>query len=452
MNPYEIIKAKRNDETLDREAIGSFVRGFTEGTVPDYQMSAWLMAVWFNGMTTRERAVLTDEMVRTGKTLEYPGISEILVDKHSTGGVGDGVSLILVPLVASLGLKVPMMSGRGLGHTGGTLDKLESIPGFQVYFDEEGINRALNEVGALIMGQTDEVAPADGKMYELRDVTATVDSVDLIASSIMSKKIAEGMDALLLDVKTGSGAFLDDFKDSVELARAMVDIGRKLDKEMQALITDMDQPLGRAVGNAVEMRQAIEILRGKGPGDLSRLVVHLAGSMLSLAGEVPSRKEGVRMARNRLESGNATDKLREMIQWQDGNPDVVKDPSLLPTAAYETEVRAEQEGFVESIDAYQVGMAARVLGAGRGTMEDEIDHAVGIFMEKKVGDPVDLGDVLFTVEYNDDENLSRALDRLEKSLVLSDQPVDPAPLIQGLVDHDGDLERQEIPRPRDQEP
>ncbi|MFB6355538.1 MAG: thymidine phosphorylase, partial [bacterium] len=289
MDPYEVIMKKRDGNSLSDDELQYIVEGFTEERIPDYQMSAFLMATWFQGMNGRERATFTEEMVETGLTLSYPEVDDVLVDKHSTGGVGDGVSLALVPLVASFGVKIPMMSGRGLGHTGGTLDKLESIPGFQVEYDEEEVNQILKDTGFLIMGQTGDVAPADRKMYALRDVTATVDSVDLIAGSIMSKKIAEGMDALVLDVKTGSGAFMVEYEDSVELARAMVEIGVELGKDMAAFITDMDQPLGNSVGNAMEMIQAIEILKGQGPSDLSDLICYLGSEMLVKGGRYEDR-------------------------------------------------------------------------------------------------------------------------------------------------------------------
>jgi pyrimidine-nucleoside phosphorylase len=447
MDPYEVIKAKRDGETLDRETIHDFVQGFTNDDIPDYQMSAWLMAVWFNGMTSRERADLTSEMVQTGLTLDYPAISEVLVDKHSTGGVGDGVSLSLVPLVASLGVKIPMMSGRGLGHTGGTLDKLESIPGFEVHYSQAEINQALEDVGAIIMGQTDDVAPADGEMYALRDVTATIDSVDLIASSIMSKKIAEGMDALVLDVKTGSGAFMEDYEDSVELARAMVEIGRELDKDMEALITDMEQPLGRAVGNALEMRQHIEILNGNGPKDLRELVARLAGSMLALGGQVSDREAGYDLAKERLNSGDALEKLRQIIEWQNGDPSVIDDPGVFPQASESTMVEADESGIVESIDAFEVGMATRSLGAGRETMDDEIDYAAGVLVERKVGEPVETGDPLFELRYNDDSELDQAKSRLESAVEITDRPVEPDPLVQAIIDHEGKELKREILRP-----
>lgn len=447
MNPYEVIKRKRNGQRLESDEIEYLVRGFTEGSIPDYQMSAWLMAVWFNGMNSEERATLTEAMVRTGVTLDYPAVSSRLVDKHSTGGVGDGVSLSLVPLVASFGVKVPMMSGRGLGHTGGTLDKLESIPGIQVEFDQDEINRALSEIGALIMGQTGEVAPADREMYSLRDVTATVDSVDLIASSIMSKKIAEGMDALVLDVKAGSGAFMEGREEAVELARAMVEIGTGLDKQTQALITNMDQPLGRAVGNANEMKQAIEILKGKGPADLRELVSQLAGNMLSLAEEEPSPTAGYRVAKQRLDSGDAVDKLRQMIEWQSGDPSVVDDYEQFPQATYEDVVEAKTSGFVSGIDAYEVGMAAGELGAGRDTMEDEIDPAAGVFVEATIGDPVEAGDVLFRLKYNQEAEDAVAKKRLRRAVSIGDEPVEPNPLIYGRMEGDGSYTSLNVTHP-----
>lgn len=437
MDPYEIIKKKRDGRALSQDEIKEFVHGFTDERIPDYQMSAWLMALWFNGMNSRERADLTREMVETGSRLSYPRISKTLVDKHSTGGVGDGVSLSLVPLVASLDVKVPMMSGRGLGHTGGTLDKLESIPGFEVYFDQDEINQALTEIGALIMGQTDDIAPADGKMYSLRDVTATIDSVDLIASSIMSKKIAEGMDALVLDVKTGSGAFMEEFEESLDLARSMIEIGRELGKDMQALITDMNQPLGRAVGNAIEMKQAIDVMKGEGPADLTKLVTWLAGSMLYLADKADSRETGQRIAERKLSSGDALRKLKEMIQWQNGDPAVLEDETVFPEASYDHVVEADQSGFVKSINAFEVGMSARMLGAGRETMDDVIDHAAGLYLHKKVGDPVEIGDPIAELHCNDESDLKEARERLEDAIEFTNEPVEPDPLIQAVVQHDG---------------
>lgn len=444
MNTYEIIRKKRDGKVLEDEEIKYVVREFTEGSLPDYQMSAWMMAVWFNGMTSAERAALTGAMTDTGRTFEYPPGTRPLVDKHSTGGVGDGVSLVLVPLVASFDVKIPMMSGRGLGHTGGTLDKLESIPGLEVEFSQDEVNRCLAEVGALIMGQTQEVAPADRKMYELRDVTATIDSVDLIASSIMSKKIAENMDALVLDVKTGSGAFMTSLDRSLQLARAMIEIGDRLEKDVEAFVTNMNQPLGRAVGNANEMIQAIETLKGEGPEDLTELVCHLAGSMLKLAGREPSTRAGSRLARQRLESGDALNKLREIIDWQSGDTRVIDDYSRFPSAENSKSIVAREDGFVDFIDAYEVGMAAVGLGAGRSVMTDKVDPAAGIFVEKKVGDPVEAGDTLFRFDYNDPRSDPVDVEnRLRSAVRLSQESPDTEPLIHGVVNRKGSFDSLE---------
>ena len=454
MDAYEVIMKKRNGGELTDEEIASIVQEFTEGDLPDYQMSAWLMTVWFEGMNGRERAVFTEEMVRTGITLDYPLVEEKLVDKHSTGGVGDGTSMALVPLVASFGVKIPMMSGRGLGHTGGTLDKLESIPGFEVEFEQEEINEILEDTGALIMGQTGEVAPADRKMYALRDVTATVDSVDLIAGSIMSKKIAEGMDALLLDVKTGAGAFMKEYDKSVELARAMVEIGTNLDKNMRALITDMNQPLGRAVGNALEMKQAIEILRGEGPADLTELICRLAAEMLVMGGKASEPEAGYQMAREALENGRATGKLREIIDRQSGDPRVLDDFSLFPGARHEEEIVASSSGYVDEIDAFEVGMAAKALGAGRETMESPLDYGAGVYIERKVGKQVKEGETLAKICYNnfDREDAppcepENARERLQTAFSISEQRPEERPLVYARMDGTGDLTEINLPRP-----
>ncbi len=454
MDAYEIIMKKRNGGELTDEEIAFIVQEFTGGGLPDYQMSAWLMTVWFKGMTGRERAVFTEEMVQTGITLAYPLIEEKLVDKHSTGGVGDGTSLALVPLVASFGVKIPMMSGRGLGHTGGTLDKLESIPGFEVEFEQQQINEILKDTGALIMGQTGEVAPADRKMYALRDVTATVDSVDLIAGSIMSKKIAEGMDALVLDVKTGAGAFMKQYDKSVELARAMVEIGSNLGKTMRALITDMNQPLGRAVGNALEMKQAIEILRGEGPSDLTELICRLAAEMLVMAAEADGPEAGYKKAREAIENGSATGKLRDIIEIQSGDVGVLDDFSLFPDARHEEEIAASTGGYVSEINAFEVGMAAKALGAGRETMESPLDYGAGVLIEKKVGEPVKEGETLARICYNDFDKEDappcepeKARERLTTAFSISEKQPEARPLIYARMDGTGELTEINLPRP-----
>ena len=447
MDPYELITKKKNAEELTDDELKTIVHEFTDGALPDYQMSAFLMAVWFCGMTARERAVFTREMVDTGITLSYPDSFGTLVDKHSTGGVGDGVSLALVPLVAHLGVKIPMMSGRGLGHTGGTLDKLESIPGFEVELDVDQINEALETIGAVMIGQTGEVAPADRKMYALRDVTATVDSVDLIAASIMSKKIAEGMDALVLDVKTGSGAFMTEYENSVKLARAMVEIGTELGKTMSALITNMDQPLGRAVGNAIEMNQAIEIVKGTGPADLTELTARLASEMLVMGGVAKDHSDGYQRAFQALQSGAAVQKLRELIEYKSGNPRVIDDPSLFPDASEESVVESLDSGYVGSLDAFEIGMASKSLGAGRETVDSEIDHGAGIYVEKKIGDSVEQGEPLARLLYNTGTSPDEVTQRIHQAYKITEKSPEPVPLVYSSVDQEGNLTTMDIERP-----
>ncbi len=447
MDAYELIMNKRNGNELSEPELEFLVSGFTDGEIPDYQMAAFLMATWFRGMNPRERAQFTQKMVDTGETLEYPRVSGTLVDKHSTGGVGDGVSLALVPLVGSFGVKIPMMSGRGLGHTGGTLDKLESIPGFRVQFGQEEIQDVLNEVGGLIMSQTGEVAPADQKMYALRDVTATVDSVDLIAASIMSKKIAEGMDALILDVKTGSGAFMVEYEDSLELARAMVDIGRNLDKEIAALVTDMDQPLGRAVGNALEMKQAIEILHDQGPPDLTALICRLGAEMLRFAGVEEDTDRAYDRLRDRLGDEEVLEYARRMIDRQDGEPGVVDDPGLLPVSDASTDVSSSSEGYVQAIDAFQIGLAAKSLGAGRDTMEDELDYGAGLELEKKVGSRVEAEETLVRLRHEESVSPDTARDRVRRAVQIGPEPPEPRPFIVSRVDREGTETRLDRDRP-----
>lgn len=453
MDPYELIMKKRDGGALTDEEIEFIVSEFTESEIPDYQMSAWLMAVWFKGMNSRERAIFTRAMVDTGETLSYPRVSGKLVDKHSTGGVGDGTSLALVPLVASFDVRIPMMSGRGLGHTGGTLDKLESIPGFNVEFNEAQINELLTSTGALIMGQTGEVAPADKQMYALRDVTATVDSVDLIAGSIMSKKIAEGMDSLVLDVKTGAGAFMKEYDQAVELARAMVEIGTELGKDMRALITDMNQPLGRAVGNALEMRQAIEILKDQGPADLTEITCRLAAEMLVMAGKYDSESEALEAVREQLTSGEALEKLAEIIEAQSGDPAVVDDYSLFPGYSEAESVNASESGYVTGLNAYEIGMAAKALGAGRETMESSLDYGAGIMLEKKIGEPVEAGETLARLCYNNDSSDSMpdakpelARKRVTEAFALGDKKPGEQQLVYARMDDECELTDLDVPR------
>ncbi|PYQ18987.1 MAG: thymidine phosphorylase, partial [Acidobacteria bacterium] len=387
MRAVDVIQKKRNGEELGRDEIAFLIDGYTRGDVPDYQASAFAMAVFFRGMTAAETVALTESMMRTGEILDLSELPGPRVDKHSTGGVGDKTSLVLAPLAAACGAYVPMISGRGLGHTGGTLDKLESIPGFRVGLSLREFRDTLRRCGLGLIGQTPEIAPADRKLYALRDVTATVESLPLIAASIMSKKMAEGIDALVLDVKTGDGAFMKSFEDSKALAEAMVRIGRGMGKKVSALITDMEQPLGRAVGNALEVKESVETLQGRGPKDLESLSLELAAWMLHLAGLTTGLEAARARVRDALASGAGLRKFQEVIALQGGDPAVGDDTARLPRARETVELRAEAEGQVAGIACRSVGHAAMLLGAGRETVDSRIDPAVGVVLHKKVGDP-----------------------------------------------------------------
>ena len=386
-NPYEFIKKKKEGFPNKPGDIKGFVRGYLDGSVADYQMSAWLMAVNFNGLTVDELLAYTEALIESGKRFNLSEIPGFKVDKHSTGGVGDKVSIVLAPLVASCGAVVPMVSGRGLGHTGGTLDKLASIPGFRTDLAEDEFKRFLGKIGVAMMGQTSELCPADGRIYALRDVTATVESIPLIAASISAKKIAEGAEGLVLDVKVGNGAFVKTAGDARTLVRTIIDITSKFDVRTTALLTDMNQPLGRAVGNSLEVIEAVECLKGEGPEDLRELVLELSALMLVLAGR-KDIQEGRIEARKAFDSGNALEKFRKLVEIQGGNPRIIDDCTLLPKAGYEIPVRAEINGHLNEIDTYKVGMLALELGAGRVRKEDEIDPAVGFTVFKKIGDEV----------------------------------------------------------------
>jgi pyrimidine-nucleoside phosphorylase len=394
MRTYELILKKRNGSELSREEFRFLIGGFVRDEIPDYQISAMLMAIYFRGMSAQETANLTMAMVESGGRVDLSRIAGTKVDKHSSGGVGDKTSIVVIPLVASTGVPVPKMSGRGLGHTGGTLDKLESIPGFRTELPMEAFFEQVERVGCAIIGQTANLVPADKKMYALRDVTATVDSVPLIASSIMSKKIAGGADAIVLDVKTGSGAFMKTVPEAEALARAMVEIGRALGRRTVAVISDMDQPLGHAVGNALEVREAIETLRGEGPGDLTELCLELGAQMLRLAGRTSDAEAGRGELRERIRSGEALRNLARMIEAQGGDPGVIEDPGRLPAAPVTVEVTSEAEGYVGRIDAEAIGMAAMTLGAGRAKKDDPIDPAVGVAVIEKVGARIQPGTLL----------------------------------------------------------
>lgn len=410
--PYELIYKKRNGEHLRHDEIEFMVNGFTQGDIPDYQMSAFLMAVFFHGMDDVETAALTKCMMASGEVLDLRGRFHVrTVDKHSTGGVGDKVSLPLTPAVAACGVPVPMMSGRGLGHTGGTLDKLESIPGFRTNLSKEEFVQALSKVGCAMIGQTEKIAPADKKMYALRDVTATVDCIPLIAASILSKKLAAGPEALVLDVKTGDGAFMQTFEDSKRLAKAMLDICKKAGRPAVTFITDMEEPLGLAVGNALEIRETLECLSGGGPTDLTELVVTFGAEMLELAGRVKNLAEGRHAIETVLSNGEAKRKFADMVKAQGGDPAVVSDPSRLPAAKYVEAMEAPKSGFIQRLAARDIGVASLLLGAGRVRSSDTVDFAAGIVLAKKTGARVKKGEPIAYLHTNDHSRLTDARDR-----------------------------------------
>lgn len=415
MRVVDVIRKKRDAGELTRAEIEFVVHAFTRGEIPDYQMAAWLMAVWIRGMSRGEIALLTETMLRSGQVLDLSDLPGRKVDKHSTGGVGDKTSLVLAPVVAAGGLRVPMISGRGLGHSGGTLDKLESIPGFNVNLPLAEFRRVLAACGCALIGQTAEIAPADKKLYALRDVTATVESPALICASIMSKKLAEGIDALVLDVKTGSGAFMKSQAEAVHLAELMVETGRHMGKKVVALITDMDQPLGRCAGNALEVEESLEVLRGKGPADLRELCLELSAWMFYLGERSPSVAEGKKLAAEMIATGRALATFRETVRLQGGDVAVVDDPARLPRARHTLDVVSPQEGWVTSIACEQLGVAICVLGGGREKKEDAIDPAVGLVVHKKVGDAVKKGEPLCTLHYNADSRLGEAQGRVEQA-------------------------------------
>ena len=437
MRAYDIILKKRLGQELSAEEIGFLINGYMDGSVPDYQVAAFAMAVFFKGMTARETADLTLAIVRSGDQVDLSAISGKKVDKHSTGGVGDKTTLVLGPMVAAAGVPVAKMSGRGLGHTGGTIDKLESIPGFNTALTREQFIENVNRVKIAIGGQTGNLAPADKKLYALRDVTATVDSVPLIASSIMSKKIAAGADAIVLDVKTGSGAFMKTVDDAVNLARAMVDIGTQVGRQTVALITDMDQPLGRAVGNALEVIEAVECLQGKGPKDLEELCLTLGSHMVHLAGAAGSPGEAKKKLEEIIRDGRGLQKLKEMVENQGGDPGSIDDLSKLPMATGTSAVISDRTGYVSAIQAEQLGIAAMTLGAGRETKESAIDLAVGIKLVKKVGDKVSQGEVLANLYLNDESKGKKAKEMVSMAYTIEPVAAEARKLVIGLVTTDG---------------
>jgi pyrimidine-nucleoside phosphorylase len=433
MRAVDLIRKKRDGGELTREEITHLVEGAANGTVPDYQLAAWLMTVVCRGMTRAETAALTEAMLGSGKVMDFSDLRGAKVDKHSTGGVGDKTSLVVAPVVAATGLYVPMISGRGLGHTGGTLDKLESIPGFRVDLSEKEFHQALAACGCALIGQTPEIAPADKRLYALRDVTATVESPALICASIMSKKLAEGIDALVLDVKTGDGAFMKKEEDAVALAELLVDTGVRTRKKTIALITDMDQPLGRKIGNALEVEESLEVLHGGGPEDLRQLCIELSAWMLLLGERVATIEEGRSLAQEMIASGRARDTFRRVVRQQGGDERVVEDASCLPIARKTQSLRSTQEGYVAHIRCEQVGLAGVLLGGGREKREDRIDPAVGITLGKKLGDAVKADDLLCTVHYNAEERLEDALGLLRESFEIRAQAPPRRELVRRIV-------------------
>ena len=433
MRTVDLIQRKRDGEELAPEEIDFLVDGYNTGEIPDYQISAFLMAVYFSGMSDREVTRLTDCILRTGETVDLSSVPGVKVDKHSTGGVGDKTSLIVAPLAAAAGVVVPMMSGRALGHTGGTLDKLESIPGFRTNFTADEFRKQLAELGLCFIGQTDQLAPADGKLYALRDVTGTVESIPLIASSIMSKKLAEGVDALVLDVKVGNGAFLKKQVDARRLAQMMVSIGRPKDKKVQALITDMSQPLGYAVGNALEVMEASQTLQNAGPTDLTRLSIELAARMIHLGKKAASLEEARRIAEQKLVDGSGYQKFKQVVAAQGGNPQALDKFELLPNATGMREITSPRGGYVSLIDAEDIGQASNMIGAGRDKKEDVIDPAVGIILEVKVGEKVDAGSVLCRIYYTREDRVEEAAEMVEDAFRISAQKPDERELILEVV-------------------
>jgi pyrimidine-nucleoside phosphorylase len=418
----DLIRKKRDGGALSTAEIGYLVGSCTDGSIPDYQMAAWLMAVVLRGMTREETASFTHAMLHSGEVLDLNFLPARKVDKHSTGGVGDKTSLVLAPLVAAGGLYVPMISGRGLGHTGGTLDKLESISGFRVGLTVPEFHRVLKACGCCMIGQTEKIAPADRKLYALRDVTGTVESPYLICASIMSKKLAEGTDALVLDVKTGSGAFMKKEEDAVFLAELMVETGERMGKQMVALITDMNQPLGRMVGNALEVQECIEVLHGGGPEDLRELCLHLAAWMFYLGGASKTVAEGKQLSERIVTSGKAFERFRQMVELQGGDISVIDDPTRLPGAEHRIDVPSPCAGYVTSIDCEDVGTACVILGGGRERKEDSVDPSVGIVVHKKIGDKVSAGEALCTIHCHSDGQAVRAKTLLEESYQIADKP------------------------------
>lgn len=424
MRMIDIIEKKRDGHALTTEEINFFIDGYVKGDIPDYQASSLAMAIYFQDMNDDERAALTMAMVNSGDMIDLSDIKGVKVDKHSTGGVGDTTTLVLAPLVAAVDVPVAKMSGRGLGHTGGTIDKLEAIDGFHVEIDESTFVKLVNDNKVAVVGQSGNLTPADKKMYALRDVTGTVNSIPLIASSIMSKKIAAGADAIVLDVKTGSGAFMKTLEDAEALAHAMVRIGNNVGRNTMAIISDMNQPLGRAIGNALELKEAIDTLKGHGPEDLTELVLTLGSQMVVLANKADTLEEARALLIKAIESGAALDKFKTFVENQGGDATVIDHPERLPQAAYQIDYKAKNSGYVTELVSNDIGVASMMLGAGRLTKEDDIDLAVGIVLNKKIGDKVEAGESLLTIHSNR-QNVDDVIKKLDTSITIEDQVVSP---------------------------
>ena len=435
MRMYDLIIKKRNGESLTDQEIQYMIKEYVAGSIPDYQMSAMLMAIYFKGMSDRETAVLTDSVAHSGDMVDLSGIEGIKVDKHSTGGVGDKTTLVIAPIVAACGVKVAKMSGRGLGHTGGTVDKLEAIPGMRTSLDTEEFFNIVNKTGLAVVGQSGNLAPADKKLYALRDVTATVDSIPLIAASIMSKKLAAGNDCILLDVKTGSGAFMKTLEDSILLAQKMVAIGEHAGKKTVALITDMDIPLGFAIGNSLEVAEAVDTLNGRGPKDLTEVCISLASNMLFLAGK-GTLEECRKAALESIQSGAALGKLIEMVEAQGGDSDVIKDTEKFKKAAYTTNIKASKTGYITHINTEECGIASVALGAGRETKESSIDYAAGIILKKKYGEYVNEGDVIAVLYAEEDSKFESASNMIKEAYAIGQTKPEVKPLVYARVGKD----------------
>ena len=434
MTPLEVIQKKRDRGTLTREEIASFIEGYMSGQVADYHVAAWLMAVYLNGMTIEETLALTREMRDSGRLLDLSSIPGKKIDKHSTGGVGDKTSMLIAPIVASCGVTVPMITGRGLGHTGGTLDKLQSIPGFNPLPSPKRLIEILKKTGAVIMGQTEDFAPADRRIYALRDVTGTVESIPLITSSILSKKLAEGIDGVVMDVKTGAGAFMSTFELATALAKSIVDVSRSMKVKIVVLITDMEQPLGRTIGNAIEIRECVEFLDGNAAEDLETITIALAAQMIRLGGRAKSMEAASKLAYEAVSKGQAAKRFREIIAAQGGDERVMDNLNLLPRTAHIKEFRAGSNGFVTRCDAKLLGLACNALGAGRNRVDDVIDPAVGIELEKKLGQRVTKGETLCRIHWNEENRLRNALALIKQAFEIKGRPARSRPLIHAVLE------------------